>query len=600
MRSLVGLIALAAPALAAAVPMQFTHQGRLADSGGVPLEGAHDLVFQLYAQPDATEPVWSQTIAANLDAGVFSVVLGGDGAPLDSALFDGSALWLGLAVDAEAELPDRVALVSVPYAVRANQAAVADSLAEPLDWSMLANVPEDADTLGGLACDEGQVPTWSGVAWDCASPVPASLDASTLVGTIDITNLPVGSGASEVAAGDHTHGFGQITGRAAASQLPVGTGSEEVAAGDHTHNLADLQGNLGFDRIDGDLPLSRTTGNLDLARTTGNLDLARTTGNLDIARTTGNIPFARLPVGTTASTVAVGNHTHTAAQVGALPIGGGTLTGNLAVDGRVVVGDDGAACNGGSAGSLRFVDSEAALYFCNGDEWILVSGSVGTQARPGASCKDILDRGGSSGDGNYWIRVGGRSFAVYCDMTRDGGGWTRFWWHAPGAGLGGVTDVLGQELWECTPSSNRCLARMPITDPTELHVQNELGRWATWTFNSGINTSNRIQAAFTARQTNAYGAACGSAFNASRQSSGFTESPYRCDEGTGGAADNCDCFWYDTYNGVKSFYLDDDSGWAETAFGAGVDNGNSVGVDALETGGYRGHSASYGVWLYYR
>lgn len=70
------------------------------------------------------------------------------------------------------------------------------------------------------------------------------------------------------------------------------------------------------------------------------------------------------------------------------------------------------------------------------------------------SCLDILNNNGSEGDGVYYVDpTGSAPFPVYCDMTTDGGGWTRLFRHNIAGGyFADATDALTKNA--TTPTAN--------------------------------------------------------------------------------------------------------------------------------------------------
>lgn len=232
-RFLAVLAALALPAIASAVPQAFTHQGRIADSAGAGLTGSHDLTFSFYADAAGTDVLWSETQTLTFDNGYFAADIGST-KDLDTSLFDGQEIWLGLTVDSGTELPQRIVLNSVPYALHAGTATAVSggvvdaselkingttvigpdgSLSTPASWSTLEGIPSDFaddtdnDTLSGLTgCATGTVATFDGSDWVCSPLDLSTLSADNLTeGTVAMARLPVGDGEDQVAAGNHTH-----------------------------------------------------------------------------------------------------------------------------------------------------------------------------------------------------------------------------------------------------------------------------------------------------------------------------------------------------------------------------------------------------------
>ncbi|MBM4321714.1 MAG: hypothetical protein FJ125_17700, partial [Deltaproteobacteria bacterium] len=115
------------PVTARAVPPLINHEGLLLDEAGLPLEGNHTLTFTIHDAAQDGVALWTADVALQLLDGYYQVLLGLAPQGFPASLFDGSTRYLGLAIDHGAQLTPRRQLASVPYALQAKHAAVADN-----------------------------------------------------------------------------------------------------------------------------------------------------------------------------------------------------------------------------------------------------------------------------------------------------------------------------------------------------------------------------------------------------------------------------------------------------------------------------------------
>ena len=226
--AILGGLAVASTSLA--VPGSFTHQGRLFDSSGAALTGTQSVTITLYDAATSGNVVWTNTEDLEFDNGFFSTQLGDSSNAITADDVDVSELFVTVTVDGSESSPQ--AVNSVPYAlladtavnvnggtvnaseIRVNDTTVVDSsgaLQTPVDWSLVENLPSSISTLAtgtslaDLSCSDGEVAVFSGSDWACGVALPDTIPVELLDGTISPSNLPIGTGSGDVAAGDHTH-----------------------------------------------------------------------------------------------------------------------------------------------------------------------------------------------------------------------------------------------------------------------------------------------------------------------------------------------------------------------------------------------------------
>lgn len=105
------------------------YQGRLLDpvNGQAKADGAYTFTFRIYNTATGGAPLWTETKSVSVNKGLFSTLLG-DTTPLDSAIFTGQDLYLGVTIGTDPEAAPRQRLAHVAYAMYAERAGNATSL----------------------------------------------------------------------------------------------------------------------------------------------------------------------------------------------------------------------------------------------------------------------------------------------------------------------------------------------------------------------------------------------------------------------------------------------------------------------------------------
>ena len=288
-------------ALAQTVPGSISFNARLTDTGGAPVTGSHALGFGLYSQASGGAAVWTENVsgASFSTEGVAYVELGAV-TPLTSAALDGSKLYLEVSVDGTTMSP-RLAIVSVPYAIRASLAASALSVGsltesaiqkrvtgtctagqavrsidanggvvcEPVGGSgggtgagditsvitaagsgLTGGVTVGDATLSLASCTAGQVLLSNGTGWACGSAAGGATTGGGLVltgGNLglltscangDVLKYNGSAWACSGSGGTYTAGTGLTLAGASFSVNFAGTGSATTASrSDHTHGV---------------------------------------------------------------------------------------------------------------------------------------------------------------------------------------------------------------------------------------------------------------------------------------------------------------------------------------------------------------------------
>ena len=375
---------------ALAEPLQLGAQGRLSSSaGGAVADGNYPMEITLHDAAVGGTPLWNELfLAVPVQGGVFALTLGAALTKLDSGvLATGKAVWVGITIGADPELT-RQPLLRAPSAVHALVAAQA----------------QDLQCSGCVGSD------------DLAKA--AVTGEKIAIGAVGANHVNFSWAAADSAGGAANFALKANQANVAdkATNADFATSAEEATTAKTAALAKGLQctGCVGSAALATSVPADWVKG-----------------GQLAAVATSGK--YTDLQGGPDLTGYGALGAANSWQKAQALT-GGATLGANLdfaksqALLFRFQNADkEPAACEKATSGLAYFDTKDSNLYYCNGSKWKALNvQQTGTATNPAASCKAILAAGDATGSGKYWLKKGdGSAFQGWCDMTAEGGGWTR-------------------------------------------------------------------------------------------------------------------------------------------------------------------------------
>jgi len=127
-RAMILLVAMFCPCLVEAQVPRTVAINVYLESSGLPMQGIHTLDIRWYAQIAGGSALHTETLEVQIEHGVAALRLG-EQTLLPDSLFVRGPLWIGISVDGDVELSPRTMIVSVPFAITADRARIAQALA---------------------------------------------------------------------------------------------------------------------------------------------------------------------------------------------------------------------------------------------------------------------------------------------------------------------------------------------------------------------------------------------------------------------------------------------------------------------------------------